>query len=273
MKDCPYCEAKIPNNSVKCKYCWEVVVEEKKVRLCPYCEAEVSETAKKCKHCWERIYDIENQKGNENINENILYNINYWRWNSIYITLFLIISILSLMLSDDLYPDIIATFIFFIIPILFEFLWNKNCFLEWINKEIKNNEIIKIYSYKTSLKLVYCLYFIACIILSVYLTSVNWFWIDSILSWLLFFLSLFWLLCWPWEYLTNKVILWKQWIYICRMWIFSCQKIEEVIKYIPYSNIKSYTLRENFFLDWIIPLFLAPFINYFIWHKRWFKLI
>lgn len=53
MKICPYCEAEIANNAKKCKHCWEIVVEEKKVRQCPYCEAELSETAKKCKFCGE----------------------------------------------------------------------------------------------------------------------------------------------------------------------------------------------------------------------------
>ena len=52
MKSCPYCESEIANSAKKCKYCWEIVIEET-VRLCPYCEAEVSETAKKCKCCWE----------------------------------------------------------------------------------------------------------------------------------------------------------------------------------------------------------------------------
>lgn len=64
MKTCPYCEAEIAHNAKKCKYCWEIVVEEKKARLCPYCEAEVPETAKKCRYCWEWIYE---QSGTENI--------------------------------------------------------------------------------------------------------------------------------------------------------------------------------------------------------------
>ena len=68
MKNCPYCEAKILNNAKKCKYCWEVVVEEKTVRQCPYCEAEVSETAKKCKHCWEWINEIDENYNNEENN-------------------------------------------------------------------------------------------------------------------------------------------------------------------------------------------------------------
>jgi len=53
MKTCPYCESEIASNAKKCKYCWEIVVDERKIRLCPYCESEISDTAKKCKHCWE----------------------------------------------------------------------------------------------------------------------------------------------------------------------------------------------------------------------------
>lgn len=62
MKSCPYCEAEIANSAKKCKYCWEVVVEKKEVRLCPYCEAEVSETAKKCRYCWEFLTEIDHKE-------------------------------------------------------------------------------------------------------------------------------------------------------------------------------------------------------------------
>ena len=55
MKICPYCEAEIANNAKRCKYCNEIVIDEKKVKLCPYCESEISETAKKCRYCREWI--------------------------------------------------------------------------------------------------------------------------------------------------------------------------------------------------------------------------
>ena len=68
MKNCPYCEAEIPNNAKRCKHCWEVVIEEKILRQCPYCEAEVSETAKKCKYCWERLNEVDENHQNEENN-------------------------------------------------------------------------------------------------------------------------------------------------------------------------------------------------------------
>ncbi len=69
MKVCPYCEAEIANNAKKCKYCGEIVVEEKEIRLCPYCEAELSETAKKCKYCGEWVDEGSSDKeGNCSIN-------------------------------------------------------------------------------------------------------------------------------------------------------------------------------------------------------------
>ena len=67
MKTCQYCLSEIANNAKKCKYCDEIVMEEKKVKLCPYCESEISETARKCKYCWEWVN--EQELNDENIKE------------------------------------------------------------------------------------------------------------------------------------------------------------------------------------------------------------
>lgn len=82
MKICPYCEAEIANNAKKCKYCGEIVVEEKEVRQCPYCEAELSETAKKCKYCGEWVDEKSpNKKVYDSINSHNSENWFSWRIN------------------------------------------------------------------------------------------------------------------------------------------------------------------------------------------------
>lgn len=120
MKDCPYCEGKIPNNAKKCKYCWEIVVEEKVGRQCPYCEAELSETAMKCKHCWEWVEEknLNKENGNRIINSQDSENWFSWRINrKSFFLVYLIIAIIQwviLLVVNESGPDNPSRFVVFL---------------------------------------------------------------------------------------------------------------------------------------------------------------
>ncbi len=90
MRTCPYCEAWIQDNSIKCRYCWEYVVDKSSIKVCPYCESEISNTAKKCKYCWEWVSNNETKSLNRSVNSKWLYSYSFvnnekvvWKNNSI----------------------------------------------------------------------------------------------------------------------------------------------------------------------------------------------
>jgi preprotein translocase subunit SecG len=138
MKTCPYCLSEIANNAKKCKYCDEIVIEGKKVKLCPYCESEVSETARKCKHCWERINEkSEEQKSYTSNLNNKISNKNeskhksiWWRKIFIMIILFFVCFIILANIYDTYKKNkLIEDKALYVLSEIEKYTWNEDMML------------------------------------------------------------------------------------------------------------------------------------------------
>jgi len=219
MKTCPYCEAEIAHNAKKCKYCWEIVVEEKKARLCPYCEAELSETARKCKHCWEWVEEPEqsferDEEKKENLNKKSievsqfqkkwLLKASWFRFFCAQFLDFLIARIPILWLANLLYMRILWTSIWY--SVFWLIALNENAEpLTWKQK--------RIFTYCYFPNLFHITYFVPIILLWNLLINYNITEIESVC------LFLFTITCLPWfiniliwTFSQESSIEWHYWI-------------------------------------------------------------